>query len=113
MNVTKLSPQEKAERGMFLSLRELAPLIGFARKVTSDISKKPGFPILAGKGRYQEFLSWYRRQAMGTESRPQADEGHQSPGADMSDVPLRSNGSRQVLRSVPARRFSPAGRRAR
>ena len=106
----KLTPKEKADQGMFLSLRELAPLIGFSRKVASDISKKPGFPMLAGKVRYQEFLSWYRRQAMETESRPQVDEDRQCQGADMSGVPLRSNGSRQVGRFAGNRTRAPLDR---
>ena len=55
-----MTSKEKADAGMFLSLRELAEVLGFSHPRMCQIAKRPGFPLFEGRVRHPEFLEWYR-----------------------------------------------------
>jgi hypothetical protein len=89
----RLSPAEKAKQGMFMSLRELAIVVGFGHRHMCDIAKKPEFPLFESKVRYPDFLKWYRKRLQTENSACANFSSDGSPLAgDQSDVPLRSNG---------------------
>ena len=58
----RLSAEEKAKRGMFLSLRELSQVTGFANNKMCRISKEAGFPLFEGRVRFVDFELWYRNK---------------------------------------------------
>ncbi len=107
----KLNPEQKRDAGMFLSLRELSSLLGFSRDTMCAIAKKPGFPLLAKKIRYQDFLEWHRLStfrptplAALAPSPIQTTEDAEEP-----ITPLRSN-ARPCVNRVPTRSYGPARR---
>lgn len=102
--ITKLTPQEKADRGMFMNIFELAEVVGIERHRMARIVKQPGFPIFEGKVMHADFLTWYRRVVGISQPHPVVVD-HPLPTADKSDVPLRSRGSRQVALRARGRRF--------
>jgi hypothetical protein len=58
----RLTPREKAKRGMFLSLRELAVVTGRPRNAVREIAKMPGFPLFHRRVTYADFQAWYRKR---------------------------------------------------
>jgi hypothetical protein len=58
----KLLAEEKAKRGMFLSLRELSDVTGIADNKMCRISKESGFPLFEGRVRFVDFEIWYRKK---------------------------------------------------
>lgn len=89
--------KEKADAGMFLSLRELAEVLGFSHPRMCQIAKRPGFPLFEGKVRHVDFLEWYR-STLPSVTQPQPTPNLQPQPGDADYVPLRSNGSRPNVR---------------
>jgi len=103
----RLSPEEKAARGMFLCLGELATVTGIGQNRMRAIAKEPGFPMYQKKVTLVDFQSWYRRQigvVVEISTYPQSGEHHQSPVAGMSDEQSPTHDSPRVARLSPKRR---------
>jgi len=59
---TRLLPEVKAKRGMFLSLRELSQVTGISINRLCCIAKRQGFPLFEKKITLPDFQIWYRRE---------------------------------------------------
>lgn len=58
----RFSPADKAKTGMFMSLRELAQVVGLTKEKMCEIAKRSGFPLFEGKVRFDSFNRWYEAQ---------------------------------------------------
>ncbi len=54
----RLSTWEKAQKGMFLSMRELAEVTGFGENRMNEFKKRPGFPLFEGRTTLAKFQEW-------------------------------------------------------
>lgn len=54
----RLSTWEKVEKGMFLSMRELAEVTGFGENRVNQFKKRPGFPLFEGRTTLVKFQEW-------------------------------------------------------
>jgi hypothetical protein len=90
----KISPQEKAKQGMYMSLRELAIVTGFNRATLAALAKADDFPFLAGKVTMPDFRRWARQRQK------------QQQIARASNCPQfapRSDSGFPVMRAVPTK----------
>lgn len=102
-----MTPQDKAKHGHFMSLCELAEVVGMDRKRLALAAKKPGFPLFLKKVRLSDFNSWLAEEIG---SRRESVSGHPLPAVDKSDVPMRSRGLRQVSPHAQVRRYAQVGK---
>ena len=100
------TPKEKADAGMFLSLRELAEVLGFSHPRMCQIAKRPGFPLFEGRVRHPEFLEWYRSTLPSLSQAQPLPAAQPQPG-DADYLPLRSDGCRPIPRRPRVRRNAP------
>jgi hypothetical protein len=63
MKSKRLSAHEKAQMGMFLSMRELSAVTGFGENTLNRLKHQQGFPLFQGKTTLARFQCWAFAQA--------------------------------------------------
>ena len=104
-----MTAKEKADAGMFLSIRELSKVIGISYRPLSRISKQRGFPMLSGKVTLPDFQAWYRQKVEEGETSPRLRSAacRRSGAADKSGVRLRKRDLQLTEQSVQEHQSEP------
>jgi hypothetical protein len=88
----KMTAQQRADRGMFLSIRELAEVTGFGENKLHQLKKQSGFPLFEGKTTLSKFQEWaFMRARPAAEILPDSHTSEHPPhsGGNKSCEPFR------------------------
>lgn len=82
----KLTPREKADLDMFLSMRELSVVTGFGENRLNELKMTSGFPLVFGKTTLSKFREWAFAQT--------TQAAQTLPDSHTAEHPPRSNAGR-------------------
>ena len=54
----RFTAKQKADKDMFLSMRELSEVTGFGENKLNELKRKSGFPLFEGKTTLSKFREW-------------------------------------------------------
>lgn len=58
MKRKSFTARQKADRDMFLSMRELSEVTGFGENKLNELKRRSGFPLFEGKTTLSKFREW-------------------------------------------------------